>query len=113
MERRHLTLRGNNINLTLAALTEERTCLTSQPSPDVAVMFFENYFFRTNSNLMAVVIAAMKDETTCDIEIMAGGGGQGLFGIDWGSENAMIDALNESLERLAGQYGQTIEDIRS
>lgn len=106
MDSRRMLITGDLIDQVLVRIPREHQGLSFQPTPGVQIFLIENYYFRTNSNLMAAIITSMRDNTTCEVEIVSGGGGSGLAGMDWGSESAMVDTLCKTIERICKECGQ-------
>ena len=59
----------------------------------VYVFVLEEYFFRIESNLAAVVIFEQKDGINVEITIAVAGGGHGILEITWGAEDRMLRDL--------------------
>ena len=56
------------------------------------IFIFEEYYLRTNSNLISLILANSEDIDKCTIKLISGGGGTGIFSNDWGSEkNSLYD----------------------
>jgi hypothetical protein len=48
----------------------------------------ESYFFRMNSYLLTVMVVRMAGRDRCEIDIISGGGGDGLAGSTLGAEHS-------------------------
>jgi len=74
-----------------------------------AVIVTEQYFFRTNSNLQTTTIFELVDDTTCDVTIVAGGGGAGLLQHDWGTESGESNRLVGKIESFCREHGLDVD----
>jgi hypothetical protein len=72
---------------------------------EVVIFAAEKFYRRTNSNLMRVVIASFTAPSRCDIGVMAGGGGTGVLGISWGSEDSDVVAMMSEFWKVCRSKG--------
>ena len=73
-----------------------------------ALVVAEDFSWRTSSNLLLVVAFVFSDETRCTVLYVSGGGGQGILGLDWGSEGRRSDRLVRELQEICTAEGWVI-----
>lgn len=49
--------------------------------------------WRTNSDMMVTVVMDLRDDRTCEVAVLVGGGGEGAMGLDWSVESVVADHL--------------------
>lgn len=74
-----------------------------------AVIVTEQYFFRTNSTLQATTVFELVDDTTCEVAVIAGGGGEGYLQHDWGTESGESNKLIGKIEDYCDEHDLEIE----
>lgn len=79
-----------------------------QPAENIHILISEKYYFRTNSQLMACLILKIEDENNCVIDIVAGGGGQGLLDSTWGAEKKRVKEIVDEIEKICEHRGWEI-----
>jgi|APFre7841882654_1041346.scaffolds.fasta_scaffold65713_2 hypothetical protein len=100
MQTAKLIIEGRGIE-ELPALTKEKFKTDYQfTSKEVTVMMKEKFYFRINSNLLSVIILNYTSKNSCEIEVIAGGGKQGLISFNWGAEGNMRDQIIDFLKEL-------------
>ena len=72
---------------------------------NTALVVAEDFSWRTSSNLLLVVAFVFSSETVCTVMYVSGGGGQGILGLDWGSEGNRSDHLVHELQEVAAAEG--------
>lgn len=70
----------------------------------VAIVIGQMYFMRTNTHVGVAVVAAT-DGKTQRIDVAQAGGGQGLFGIEWGAGETIETKVYNAVGSLAQQRG--------
>lgn len=66
----------------------------------VTVLCHEKYYLRIDSNLMSTVVLSQTEENTCFVDIVTGGGKQGLFNFSFGAEKKNMSVVAEALDTL-------------
>ncbi|RDE15231.1 MAG: hypothetical protein C4K48_04090 [Candidatus Thorarchaeota archaeon] len=67
----------------------------------VAVFVHEEFVFRTSSNqTITVIYESAISQQKSRITVIASGGGQGLLGMDWGSQSAAEDTLERRIREM-------------
>ncbi len=78
-------------------------------SADTVLLAGEEYRFRTNS-AQFYYIAVRRDAGNTFVEINCGGGGEGFWGITWGSETAFISSVSEKIYDFCKNQGCNFEE---
>lgn len=69
----------------------------------------DDFSWRTSSSLMVTVIFVFgQDPSTADVFYLSGGGGQGVLGLDWGSEDSRVRRLVDCLLDICQAEGWTL-----
>ncbi len=73
----------------------------------------EDYSFLTNSNLMVVITVEKVDNSNdeCEIEIIAGGGGSGIFSITAGTEERRVVKFYNKIVDFCNTNGYEISKL--
>ena len=67
----------------------------------IAVFVHDEYVLRTSSNQsITVIFEPGSHEGTSRATVIASGGGEGLFGIDWGSESAAESTFEKRIREI-------------
>jgi len=96
MEFGTVVVRGENADALLSELTGPKRAMnrTRYLAGDFGVLAWERWdSWRTNSDLMVVVVLERRDDRTCEVAVMAGGGGEGAMGLDWSVGSVVADHL--------------------
>ncbi|KAB3527599.1 hypothetical protein [Alkaliphilus serpentinus] len=80
-----------------------------QPSANVYVYYSEKYYLRNDSNLLSSFIIKLQGDNICIIDIIAGGGGTGLFGFTLGAETSRVNEVIRYFEAICKEKGWSIE----
>ena len=104
-----ITIDGDNLTSLPDRLLREFGDCYVYTSKDVTVLFNEHYFLRTNSDLMTAVILNFATPGKCEVEVISGGGGQGLASFDWGAESNRDDAVADMLRAICTERGWTFQ----
>ena len=80
-------------------------------SDQVFLLAYEEYTFRTNSDLMSLLIFEKIKPDEYIVEIISGGGGQSLSAIDWGASKNRIEKIFKTIDSLCQKYNLTISDL--
>jgi hypothetical protein len=68
----------------------------------IAVFLHEEYVLRTNSNQsIAVIFEPGRREGLSTVTVIASGGGEGIFGITWGSQTAAENTIEKRIKEIA------------
>lgn len=65
---------------------------------DGCVLFSEKFYFRINSTQLNVITIRKGQTGLLCVEVMAGGGGTGVFNINLGAERKFIKTIDKLLE---------------
>ena len=76
----------------------------SKSGKDYFVIAFEDFFLRTNSKQLELIIAT-REGNHIEIDVIGAGGGSGLFGITFGSEKAFIKRFERIIEEYKHEKG--------
>lgn len=110
METVELVVRGENARNVPGAIDgyppERRT---DYEGSGFYVITTEKYYLRTNSNLQATTIFELVDDTTCEVTIIAGGGGSGLLQSTIGSEWTEGEKLVRKIEDYCEEHDLDVE----
>jgi hypothetical protein len=96
MEFGTVTVRGERADALLSELTGPKRAMnrTRYRADTFGVLAWERWdSWRTNSDLMVTVVIEVRDERTCEVAVMAGGGGEGAMGLDWSVGSVVADHL--------------------
>ncbi len=74
------------------------------------VFAFEEFYFRTNSNLLSLIIVHELKEDEFKIQFIAGGGGTGLLSFDWGSEDSSMSTNFKLIEDLCLERNWSLDE---
>jgi hypothetical protein len=68
----------------------------------IGVFIHEEFVFRTSTNqTLTTVFESMEGEGRSKITVIGSGGGEGVFGIDWGSESAGENTIASRIRQIA------------
>ena len=109
MKRKDIIIKGKEVNRLVTLLNSNFNTYTFQPSENIYIFFIEKYYFRINSTLMASIIVNLKNENICEINIISGGGGQGMLDGDWGAEKNSIEKISKSIIQMCNENNWEIE----
>ncbi|MGQ4912898.1 MAG: DUF6054 family protein [Candidatus Thorarchaeota archaeon] len=71
----------------------------------VGVFTHEEYVLRTSSNqTITCIFESGRDGQRSKVTVIASGGGQGLFGFDWGSQGAGESTVVNRIKEVTGQH---------
>lgn len=94
------TIHGENCFTLVKEFLEKETEFSLKRIITDGILFFiEDYSFINSSDLMIVVRLQKIDKSgnDCEVEIVCGGGGQGLFSWTLGNENRRLHKLSDLL----------------
>ena len=75
------------------------TVLDYHPLPcDGAVIIFEKYYYRAE-NMLTLTAVVYPEGANTHVHLVSGGGGSGIFGIDWGASDSFETSIEEALDR--------------
>lgn len=94
-----------SVKETLKKMTEKidssmsGTVLDYHPLPgDGAVIIYEKYYYRAE-NMLTLTAVVYPEGANTHVHLVSGGGGSGLFGIDWGASGSFETSVEEALDR--------------
>jgi hypothetical protein len=78
-----------------------------------AIFFVEDYSAMTNSDLMfCVKLESLPLQAdTCEVEIICGGGGDGLFSIALGNESRRVNSIYKRMAEYCSQLDYLVSDL--
>jgi hypothetical protein len=103
MQLGYFYVKGNNcFDLVRELITKEFKEPYIKTIPDGNIYFVEDYSFLANSDLMIVISVekAHNSNDACEIEVIAGGGGEGVFSINMGNEERRVDKIYQHLPKI-------------
>ena len=68
------------------------------------VLAFEDYYFRTNSTQLEMIVAVLVD-SKIRIDVIGSAGGSGLLNLDWGSEKKFLKRFSKVIEKYKEMRG--------
>jgi hypothetical protein len=80
---------------------------------NVVTIAIEKYYFRTNSNLLAVITIDGTAAGKCLVDIISGGGGTGLLTTDCGSERNAINKVLGMFDEIGEEQGWTVREYKT
>ncbi|MFN8596053.1 MAG: hypothetical protein U0559_07705 [Anaerolineae bacterium] len=83
-----ITLEGHNLTRLPDLLLKEVGDAYIYTTDHVTALVSERYYLRVNSELMLVVFMNFVSDSKCEVEILSGGGREGVIGLDWGAESS-------------------------
>ena len=116
MEVTRLHIEGQNLDRLIDLLRDRLPDCFVYASDDIVVIASEKFYFRVESNLLTVVILNTSDKGRYEVEIVTGGGAQGLLGITWGAERHRSREIVMFLEEACASNswvltGQPLSDM--
>lgn len=101
MQKGHFSVKGNDCAVKLIELVtrEFKDCYRSEIISGV-LFFIEDYSVMTNSDLMICIKIQKPVESndSCDVEIICGGGGEGILSIRFGNESRRVKKIYRQIE---------------
>lgn len=79
---------------------------------NISIVLAESFYLRTASNLLTVIIINPDSENTYDLEVISGGGGQGIPTLNFGSELNELKKAKKILVSLCSDKGWTLEESK-
>lgn len=75
------------------------TIIDSHPLPcGGAVNIYEKYYYRAE-NMLTLTAVVYPEGANTHVHLVGGGGGSGIFGIDWGASGSFETSIEKALER--------------
>ncbi|MBF8983131.1 hypothetical protein IZY60_06250 [Lutibacter sp. B2] len=87
MERGNIHITGEHIKELLPILIKKGECTSNYKADNVIVLMSEVYYTRIKSNLLSMYIVNIINDSEVQIELVTGGGKDGLD-VSWGAEKA-------------------------
>jgi len=104
MEIANIIIEGANKETLLDLLTQEFPDHYLYSTENLSILTTEKYFLRINSDLLSVIILNFSDKSKTDVEIISGGGKQGLVQIDFGTAEV---SANSRIKRILHKICQS------
>jgi hypothetical protein len=99
----YFTVEGENcFNRIKEYLQQEYRNGYSVSIPEGFLVFTENYSLMTSSDLMISIRLQQvrQSNDACEIEVVAGGGGQGIFHFRFGNEGRRVDKISNRIAKF-------------
>jgi hypothetical protein len=81
-------------------------------SGKVIMVAFEKFLLRVNSNLLAAITMDFTTAGKCQIDIISGGGGEGILNFRYGSEKTIVSYVIQIFADICEAKGWNIrEDV--
>jgi hypothetical protein len=110
MERVELTVRGDRASEVPSAFADVPVDRRESYSGDGFVTLVVESPYRAElAEAQGTIVMAMTDETTCEVTIVVGGGGAGLFGDDLGRESEAARKLGRRVETFCETVDLRVE----
>ncbi|WP_097026870.1 hypothetical protein [Clostridium peptidivorans] len=71
----------------------------------------ETYYFRISSDLLSIVSLNFISDNECEIEIISGGGKEGMLSLSLGAESSRIKDIYKQLNKICESNSWTIEIV--
>ena len=101
MEIAHFIVKGSNCFLSIVARldSELQQCHKSEIINGY-IFYIENFSLANSSDLMTAVRIQKRNnsDAECEIEVVAGGGGNGLLSLTWGNEKRRLNKVIDIIE---------------
>jgi len=78
----------------------------------LVVLASEQYYFRTNSTQLNMVVATQENEDVI-IDLIGGAGSAGLLNIDFGSERNFIKMARKLLAKMCEEMNLEMKEVQS
>lgn len=105
-------LKSNDLETLVNYLISSRGFSYENHSPFMSVLIEENFYWRTSSAQLNVVMAKRKDDRIY-ITAVGGGGGSGVFNISWGAEKSFLRKMKKLLIHYAENLDFTLLEKNS
>jgi hypothetical protein len=95
MEHDVFSLEGVNINDTIDSFVRffQPEGKYEHATGSIKIYIIEEYYFRIESNLAAIVIFEKENKSTLIVHIIIAGGKSGIMGVSWGAEKSMLKKI--------------------
>jgi hypothetical protein len=114
MQTNRFTIVGESLSLFLPEIIEGFTSqyrnAIIRKHGSIVIIAIEEFFFRINSNLLTVIVVNTQDNNNYTIEILSGGGSQGLLGISLGAERKSVSTAMALINESCEKYSLSIKD---
>ena len=77
-------------------------------STETTILAIEEYYLRTNSQQLNLIIIKVVD-SDLHIDVIGAGGGAGILGLNWGSEESFAKKAIKDLKDFCKTMGETLE----
>lgn len=100
MNKKNIIIKGEHVKDVINLLDNDIKSYTYKPTENIYVFYNEKYYFRNNSELMVSLIVNIHNQNNCIINIIAGGGSSGIFGMNLGAEEDIIEKIVCNIEQI-------------
>jgi hypothetical protein len=114
METMNIRIRGGKVGMLVPWIKESFQEIPGNflKSGEIRIFAKEEYYFRTGSNLLTLVIMDFGTPDRCLVSLVSGGGSVGLFiPISWNSENSANADFVFDLKAACQEYSLVIEEV--
>lgn len=110
MQESKLKIKSSLKNNLIEYLSTRISCTYRKDLNTTTIIAGEEYRFRTDSNQLYFIVLEIA-EPYLYINIVCGGGGEGLFNFTWGSEKAFIKRAKKFIIEYCDLNKEPIEEI--
>jgi len=103
----HIVIKGNELDIIIDELKANINNYYLYEEGSLYIFITEKYFLRTMSDMTTTIILNYYEEGSCDIEIISGGGTDGVT--DWGAESDRNNGISNFLKELSTKNKWDIE----
>lgn len=111
METKKLRIQGDKVDQVIYKIKRKYGSHNYNLTERIWVCYREDYSMRNNSNLVNSLIINQIDDRIVEIDIISGGGGEGLFSFGWGVEKSRTKSVMATIQEICNEYKQQLEII--
>ena len=108
---RHLRIKSTDIDVWVDYLCQKLKIDYENHSNDCTVLATEEYFFRTNSSQLNLIVLKMEKKYLL-IDVIAAGGGVGIFNFSLGAEGSFCGKVYGMVEQYCEDKNLCLEEER-
>jgi hypothetical protein len=84
---------------------------TSKSARTQILVFESHNFWRTNTNYGVILTFDLENDKLSKLNVTVAGGAVGLFQLDLGSENSLLDKIQKAVQELATQNSLRVKQV--
>ncbi|MTI68335.1 MAG: hypothetical protein FH753_17270 [Firmicutes bacterium] len=112
----NLTIKGKDIKRIISILKDEKSVYYGDKphiykTKNLVVLMREDYYYRINSTLMAVIILKFKSDIEVDIELVVSGGKSGGLMHSLGAENSENRSIIKKITEICNENSWEIINV--